>query len=142
VILVAVPGGAIADALSRVTGHTGKVAIDATNRVGTPPPEGFDSLAAQVKSITGGPTAKAFNLNFAAAYGKLAEQSYRPSQAWCGDDEAREVTERLINDAGFEPAYAGGLDKAGTLEDALAFVFAIRQAAGDVVFYRFWKPGD
>ncbi len=32
----------------------------------------------------------------------------------------------------------GGLENARKLEDALAFVFAVRQAAGEPVFYRFW----
>jgi len=141
VILVALPSSAIADAFSRVTGYEGKVTIDASNALGGRNEE-FESLAHEAKSIVAGPTAKAFNVNFAAAYDNIAEQPIRPSQAWCGEDEAREVTEQLIRDAGFEPAYAGGLDKARTLEDAVAFVFAIRQAAGDVVFYRFWKPGD
>jgi len=61
---------------------------------------------------------------------------------WCGDDEARDTTEQLIRDAGYEPTYAGGLDKARTLEDAIAFIFAIRQAAGVPVFHRFWAPGE
>jgi predicted dinucleotide-binding enzyme len=140
-ILVALPSSAIADAFSTVTGYEGKVAIDACNAL-EGRNEGFASLAHEVKSIVGGPTAKAFNVNFAAAYDKIAEQRTKPSQAWCGEDDARDVAEQLIRDAGFEPAYAGGLDNARTLEDAVAFVFAIRQAAGDVVFYRFWKPGE
>jgi hypothetical protein len=141
VILVALPSDAIADAFSRVTGYEGKVTIDACNALSGRNEE-FESVAHETKSIVGGPTAKAFNLNFAAAYGEIAEQPIRPSQAWCGEDEAREATEQLIRDAGFEPAYAGGLDKARTLEDALGFVFAIRQAAGEPVFYRFWKPAE
>jgi 8-hydroxy-5-deazaflavin:NADPH oxidoreductase len=140
-VLVAVPSNAIADALGKVTGLDGKVTIDATNALGGRNDE-FESLAHEVKSIAGGPTAKAFNLNFAVGYDKIADQPITASQAWCGEDEAREVTEQLIRDAGLEPTYAGGLDKARTLEDALSFVFSIRQAAGDVVFYRFWKPGD
>ena len=89
--------------------------------------EEFESLAHEVKSITGGPTAKAFNLNFAAAYDKLDEQQERPSMPWAGDEGAREPTEQLIRDAGYEPAPAGGLDNARKLEDALPFVFAVRQ---------------
>ena len=57
---------------------------------------------------------------------------------WAGDEEAREVTEQLIRDAGYEPAPAGGLENARKLEDALPFVFAVRQAAGEPVLYRFW----
>src|SRR5436309_13502992 len=60
-VLVAVPGGAIAEALDRVRGLEGKTVIDATNLVGDDPPGGFSSNAEFVKSKTNGPTAKSFN---------------------------------------------------------------------------------
>jgi predicted dinucleotide-binding enzyme len=138
-VLVAVPSDAIADALGKVSGLQGKVMIDATNAFGGRNEE-FESLAHEVKSIAGGPTAKAFNLNFAAAYDKVAEQQERPSMPWAGDDEAREATEQLIRDAGYEPAPAGGLENARKLEDALGFVFAVRQQQPGPVLYRFWTP--
>src|SRR5918996_4403457 len=67
VVVIAVPGDAIEDALSRVTGIDGKTTIDATNKyLPAPGPNpGFPSLVAQVKSIVGGPAAKCFNTNFA-----------------------------------------------------------------------------
>jgi predicted dinucleotide-binding enzyme len=136
-VLLAVPSGAIADALGKVSGIEGKVVIDATNALGDRNEE-FESLAHEVKSIAGGPTAKAFNLNFAAAYDKVGEQQERPSMPWAGDEEAREVTERLIRDAGYEPAPAGALENARKLEDALPFVFAVRQQQPGPVLYRFW----
>ena len=138
-VLVAVPSDAISEALGKVSGLDGKVTIDATNALGGRNDE-HDSLAHEVKSITGGPTAKAFNLNFAAAYDKVGEQSERPSMPWAGDDEARETTEQLIRDAGYEPAPAGDLDNARKLEDALGFVFAVRQQQPGPVLYRFWTP--
>ena len=74
-ILVAVPSAAIPDALARVRGLRGQVTIDATNTFGAHP-AGFESLAQQVQSIVGGPTAKAFNTNFAALYDRIdAERS-------------------------------------------------------------------
>ena len=60
VVLIAVPGDAIADGLAKVRGLGGQVTIDATNTFSAYP-AGFDSLAQQVKSIVGGLTAKAFN---------------------------------------------------------------------------------
>lgn len=141
-VLVAVPAGAIVDVLGKVSGLTGKTTIDATNVLGAERPAGFQSLAEYAKSVTGGPTAKAFNLNFAAGYEKVGEQRIAPSMAYCCDDGARDATEQLIRDAGYEPAYAGGLDRARALEDGLAALFAVRQAAGEAVFYRFWKPGE
>src|SRR5207249_2773696 len=63
-VLLAVPSGEIASALGKVRGLTGKVVIDATNTLGARD-EAYPSLAHQVKSIVGGPVAKAFNLNYA-----------------------------------------------------------------------------
>jgi predicted dinucleotide-binding enzyme len=140
-LLVAVPSPDIADALGKVSGIAGKVAIDATNafRGRT---EGFESLAHEVKSIVGGPTAKSFNLNFAAIYDEIPSQRVRPSNLYAADDEAREVTEQLIRDAGYEPVYAGGLENARLLEEHLALMFAIRQAGLGPYFYRLAPPGE
>lgn len=140
-VLVAVPSGVIEDALGKVEGIEGKVALDATNHFqGERPP--FESLAHQVKSITGGPVAKAFNLNFARIYDEIDAQPVRPSNLYCGDDEARDVTEQLIRDAGYEPISAGGLENACVMEDALKLLGAVSQAGGGQIFYRFWKPGE
>jgi predicted dinucleotide-binding enzyme len=143
VILVAVPGGAIAEALDTVQGLEGKTAIDATNLWGDAQrPSGFNSNAAYVKSRTGGPTAKAFNINFAALYDKTGEARTTPQNIWSGDEEARDVFERLIRDAGYEPLYAGGLENARLQEDFLSLFFAIIQSGAGQVFYRFAPPDE
>ncbi|MGZ4384437.1 MAG: NADPH-dependent F420 reductase, partial [Gaiellaceae bacterium] len=118
VIVVAVPSGAIADAFSRVSGFEGKTAIDATNAFGGRD-ERYESLAAQVKDIVGGPVAKALNINFAAIYDQIVAQRARPGCIYCADAGAKDVTEQLIRDAGYDPVPAGGLDQARALEDAL-----------------------
>jgi len=141
VVLVAVPSGAIGDALSKVDGIQGKTTIDATNAFSGRNDE-FESLAHEVKSIVGGPTAKSFNLNFAAAYEEIPNQRVRPSNLFAADDDARDVTEQLIRDAGYEPAYAGGLDKARLLEDTLGLLFSLNQNGLGAHFYRFAKPGE
>jgi predicted dinucleotide-binding enzyme len=139
VVVVAVPGGEIAGALAKVDGLGGKATIDATNAVRDRPSE-FESLAHQVKSIVGGPTAKAFNLNFANIYDELDAQSERPANLFAAEDDAREVTEALSRDAGYEPVYAGGLDAARMLEDHLALMFAVNRAGLGPFFYRIWSP--
>ena len=58
------------------------------------------------------------------------------------DDDAREATEQLIRDAGYEPVYAGGLDQARLLEEMLPLLFAINQAGMGPHFYRFAPPGQ
>jgi 8-hydroxy-5-deazaflavin:NADPH oxidoreductase len=137
VVLVAVPGGSISEALSKVDGLEGKVAIDATN-IFTDRDEQYESLAHEVKAHTNGPVAKAFNANFAALYDEIGNQSVTPSCLYAADDEAREVAEQLIRDAGYEPVSAGGLDNARALED---FVPGLLGKIGRV-FYRFAPPGE
>jgi predicted dinucleotide-binding enzyme len=141
VLLVAVPAPEIADALGRVTGAEGKVTIDATNAIHGRNDQ-FESLAHEVRSIVGGPTAKSFNLNFAAIYDEVGSQRVRPSNLYCAEDGAREVTEQLIRDAGYEPVYAGGLERARMLEDHLQLLFAVNQAGLGPFFVRYARPGE
>ena len=141
VVLVAVPSNAIAAALGGGKGVKGKVAIDATNAFGGRN-EQFESLAHEVKSITGGPVAKAFSANFAALYDEVANQRVRPSNLYAADDGAREVAEQLSRDAGFDPVPLGGLDKARALEDHLGFMSALIEAGLGRFLYRYAKPGE
>jgi predicted dinucleotide-binding enzyme len=137
VVLVAVPSGAIPEALGQVAGLGGKIAIDATNAFGGRD-EAYESLAHLVKSLTRGPVAKAFNANFGALFGQIADQRVAPSCLYAADSEAREAAERLIRDAGYEPVSVGGLESARALED---FVPGLLANAGRV-FYRFAAPGE
>jgi hypothetical protein len=52
-------------------------------------------LAAQVKSILGGPTIKAFNTNFAVLYDKISEQRVAPHSVFAADADVRPLAERL-----------------------------------------------
>ncbi|MDX6450763.1 MAG: 8-hydroxy-5-deazaflavin:NADPH oxidoreductase [Gaiellaceae bacterium] len=140
-ILVAVPSSAIAEALANVSGAAGKITIDATNPF-SGRDESFDSLAHEVKSIVGGPTAKAFNLNFAVLYDEVAKQRVPPSNFFAADDGAREVAEQLIRDAGYDPLYVGGLEHARALEEHLALWMAAVQAGLGQSFYRYAPPGE
>jgi len=135
-LVLAVPGGAVADALEKLDGIGGKTVIDATNLYGVRPPEGFASNAEFVKSKTNGPTAKSFNINFASLYGRLGEARATPSNLWSGDDEAREVVEQLNRDAGYDPVRVGGLEKAAAQEGLLDVIFAISQAGLGEYVYR------
>jgi 8-hydroxy-5-deazaflavin:NADPH oxidoreductase len=139
VVLVAVPGTAVAEALGKVSGLEGKVAIDATNIFGDRNDE-YESLAHEVKAIVGGPVAKSFNTNFAALYDLIESQPGRPANLYAADEEARDVTEQLIRDAGFEPVFAGGLENARLLEDHLTLLMAINNAGMGRMFSRYWAP--
>jgi hypothetical protein len=139
-VLLAVPGTAIADAFQTVTGWDAKTVIDATNLVGAEPPQGFASNAEFVKSKTGGPTVKAFNINFMALLDRLSEARATPGNLWCGDEEAREVVEQLTRDAGYEPLHTGGLENASIQEASLKLWFAISQDGMGPFFYRMAPP--
>jgi len=137
VVLVAVPSGSVSEALGKVTGLEGKTAIDTANAFAGRNEE-YESFAHEVKAHTNGPVAKAFNANFGTLFDKISEQRVRPSCLYAADDAAREVTEQLIRDAGYEPVSAGGLENARALEDFVPGLFAqIGQ-----VFYRFAPPGE
>jgi predicted dinucleotide-binding enzyme len=142
VVLLAVPGGAVAEALKGIEGLQGKTVIDATNLWGgAEAPAGFDSNAEFVKSVTGGPTAKSFNVNFASLFDRIGEARSTPGNLWCGDEEAREVTETLNRDAGYEPICAGPLANAAMQEQVLGLIFAIAQEGGTgQFFYRMAPP--
>jgi 8-hydroxy-5-deazaflavin:NADPH oxidoreductase len=139
--LLAVPSSAIGDALSKVSGLEGKVVIDATNAFHGRT-EGFESLAHEVKSHVDGPVAKSFNCNYAVNYDRIDEQRVPPSNLFAAEDGAREVTEQLIRDAGFDPISAGGLENARLLEDHLALMNAINEGGRGRFFYRYAKPGE
>lgn len=141
VLLVAVPSAQIAAALAKVGGIEGKPTIDATNAT-RGRNENFESNAHEIKAIVGGPTAKSFNLNFANIYDEITAQRVRPSNLYCAEDDVRELTERLIRDAGYEPVDAGGLDRARMLEDHLELLFAVNQAGLGPFFVRYASPGE
>ena len=136
-VLIAVPGGAVGDALEKVEGIHGKTVIDATNLVGAGPPAGFGSNAAFVKSKTGGPTAKAFNLNFARVYDRLDDMKQRPGNIWSGDDWTdlpRLILSRVTFESNKATAFGGALAFAGSVQgDGLVFRFNQAPLAGGAI---------
>ena len=140
VILIAVLSEAVPEALTRVTGLDGKVVLDATNRMSAAPPAGYRSIAENIKAQTGGPTAKVFNLNFAALLEQASQTSHRPGNIWVGDEGARDAVEQLSRDIGMEAVYGGPLERAATAEAFAEILVTILREAGAPVFYRFATP--
>jgi 8-hydroxy-5-deazaflavin:NADPH oxidoreductase len=140
VVVAAVPGPAISAALGTVTGLTGKIALDATSALRCRN-EAFASLAEKVKSFTGASVAKSFNLNFAALHDQITAQRVLLSSFYVAEDDARDITEQLITDAGYDPVPLGGLDKARAVED-LTWLPAAAMKDGAPIFYRFAVPGE
>jgi predicted dinucleotide-binding enzyme len=141
VVVIAIPGDAIEVGLATVAGLNGQVTIDATNRYGGPP-SGYASVAEQVKAIVGGPTAKAFNTNFASLYDAVDAERLPPGTLFAADADARATTEQLIRDAGFDPIHLGDLSQAALLESVLKLVVALDHTELGPHFYRFYRPGD
>jgi len=94
-----------------------------------------------VKSVTGAPVAKSFNLNFAVLYDQIAAQRVPPGSFYVAGDGARDVTGQLITDAGYDPVPLGGRDKARAVEDP-AWLLVAAMKDGVPVFYRFAVPGE
>lgn len=134
VVLMAVLSEAVPEALTRVTGLDGKLVVDA-------PPEGYASIAEYIKSHTGGPTAKVFNLNFGALLEQAGKTSPRPGNIWVGDDEARPAVEQLTRDIGMEPLHGGGLELASVQEAFAVMLMGFVADRGEgLLFYRFGSP--
>lgn len=140
VVVVAVPGPAISADLGTVPGLAGKIAIDATSAFPSGN-EAFASLAEEVKSFTGAPVAKSFNLNFAVLSDQIAAQRVPPGSFYVAGDGARDITGELITDAGYDLVSLGGLDKARAVED-LAWVVVAAMNDGAPVCCRFAIPGE
>jgi hypothetical protein len=137
VVLVAVPSSSISDALGKVSGLEGTIAVDATNAF-TGRDDRYESLAHEVKARTNGPVAKAFNANGAVLFDRIDEQRVRPGCLYAAEEEARDLTQRLIRDAGYDPEQIGGLEDAHALEDFVTSVL-VKLAP---VFYRFAPAGE
>jgi predicted dinucleotide-binding enzyme len=139
-VILAVPGGVVEGALRNVSGVEGKILIDATNPL-QGRPEGVESLSAQAKSVTNGPTAKAFNANFASLFAQAGTVGERPTMPICGDDDAVAVAEQLVRECGFDPVVLGGLEHARGLEDYVGGVMIPLVMTRGPFFYRFDWPG-
>lgn len=141
VVLIAVPGAAVPDALTRVTGLQGKIVLDATNRMSADPPAGHASIAEYIKAQTGGPTAKVFNLNFGKLYEQAADTSPRPGNIWVGDNDARAAVEQLTRDIGMEPLNGGALELASVQESfGVMLMGIVADSNAGLLYYRFAPP--
>jgi predicted dinucleotide-binding enzyme len=79
---------------------------------------------------------------FALLYDQIAAERIKPHNVFACDPEARDVAERLVADAGYEPIYVGDLSKAGVLEAQIQFSMMMAQSEVGPYFYRYSKPGD
>ncbi len=137
VVLIAVPSGSLGEALESVqrAGRQDGARRDQCVRgaqrqlrVARPPDQATTAARSRKHSTR----------TTRASTTRSRSSGNRPSCLYAADDEAREVTEQLIRDAGFDPVCVGGLENARALED---FVPGVLGKIG-IVFYRFAPPGE
>ena len=89
----------------------------------------------------GGPTAKAFNSNFAALYDNVDAEPVRRARCSQRTRMLARSPERLIRDAGFDPVYLGDLSQAALLESLIGVTMGVARGGLGPFFYRFSGPG-
>lgn len=113
VIVLAVPGNALADTAKSLGDVKGKIVVDATNSFG-PGATGAVGLQALVP---GAHVVKAFNTTGAENMGDASRLQQKPFMPVCGDHaESKRVVLSLASDIGFDAHDVGPLANAAGLE--------------------------
>jgi predicted dinucleotide-binding enzyme len=113
VVILAVPWGAIPDALAQAGDLSGKVVVDTTNQFGAGPKPQPGQTAASFNSLRmpGAHYVKSFNTLTAGFQQQAANRDgpRRVVQWMCGDDlQAKELVAALIEDMGYVAVDLGG----------------------------------
>ena len=113
VVILAVPWGAIPDALEQAGDLGGKVVIDTTNQFGSGPmpAAGQTAAAFNAQRMPGARYTKSFNTLTSEFQAEAAgrQGTERVVQWICGDDaDAKELVSGLIEDMGYVPVDLGG----------------------------------
>ena len=133
VVVLALPAGAVAGAVSQAASLNGKVVVDATNNAsGGPSGLEIAALAPDARYV------KAFNTVFSTF---MHDTPPRPGAAcvYCGDDSAaKELVASLIEDIGMEPVDVGGSEQTPWIEGFFRVILALGYGQGRGPFvYRF-----
>jgi len=120
VVLLAVPGGAVAEvAAANGAALAGKVVIDAANRIGQPD---TDSRAAITAAAPQARYVRAFNT---LGWENFADPPRGAALFYAADPSARAAAEELITAVGLEPVFAGDASATGTVDALLPLWFAL-----------------
>ena len=127
VVLLAVPGGAVADV---VAAHgpalAGKVVVDAVNRIGEPVVNSHAAITAAAPQCR---YVRAFNT---VGWENFAGPPPGAAMFFAADPGARPAAEELITAVGLEPVFAGDADASATVDALLPLWFAlVRHNGGD-----------
>ncbi len=143
VVVLAVPGTAVASTIPTLGNLTGKILIDATNPIapGLQLAVGHTTSGAeQVAALApGAHVVKAFNTTGAENMANPIYHGEPVTMFICGDDAAaKTAVTQLAQDLGFDVADVGGLNKARLLEPlALVWIsLAIQQGMGRHIAFK------
>jgi predicted dinucleotide-binding enzyme len=134
-VVLAVPGGAVADLLAQIGGSlNGTVVVDATNNLG-----------AAVANARGAVVASAPSARYVRAFNTLGWENFAEPMAdadlfFAADPAARKVAEQLIRDVGLRPVYVGDADAASTVDALLGLWLALARQRGNrrLAFRAIW----
>jgi predicted dinucleotide-binding enzyme len=121
VVIIAVPWGAIPDALEQAGSLQGKIVIDTTNQFGPgpKPADGQTAATFNASRMSGARYAKSFNTLTSSFQAQTASRTgdERVVQWICGDDdEAKRVVAELIEQMGYVPVDLGGTASCAVME--------------------------
>ena len=137
-VLVAVPGPAVTDALQAAGPLDGRIMLDAANSFG----QHQLSLRSLADAFPRARWVRAFN---SLSVGDMADDNHR-EPPWVlflsGDEEAKPVAAQLIRDAGFDPVDLGGIDDSQLQDPGSAlWTFAVTHDEATALVARI-KSGD
>ena len=125
VVLLAVPGGAVAEIVAaHGAALAGKVVVDAVNRIGEPQVNSRAAIAAAAPQAR---YVRAFNT---LGWENFADPLPGTALFFAADRGARPAAEELITAVGLEPVFVGDADASGTVDALLPLWFALVKHAG------------
>jgi 8-hydroxy-5-deazaflavin:NADPH oxidoreductase len=134
VVLVAVPGGRVADFLrEHADAIDGMLIVDAANRVGQP---AINSAADVAELVPGARYARAFNSYGWEVFERPEFDGERADLLYTSEDVDRAVVEQLIEAVGLRPMWLGP-GQADVLDTALRLMFALFPRHGRRTAMRF-----
>jgi 8-hydroxy-5-deazaflavin:NADPH oxidoreductase len=120
VVVLAVPGGAVAEVVAaNGAALGGKVVIDAVNRIGEPEPDSRAAIAAAAPQAR---YVRAFN---SLGWENFADPAPGTVLFFAADPSAATAAEELITAVGLEPVFAGDATATGAVDALLPLWFAL-----------------
>jgi predicted dinucleotide-binding enzyme len=135
VVLLAVPGGAVADFVrEHAKDLDGKILIDATNNFGASSMNAWPELTKAV------PNAKLYRAFNSLGWNVFANPIVGGEQAdlfYAGPEgQSKETVEKLISDTGLRPIWVGGLTHAATVDGVLRLWFTLAGTRGRRIAFK------